>query len=363
MASGQLGSIARAPAIAVACLIPLLAAGCTLPRSGASYGEVRSAAEDGDIRLVPAEQAGIVPLAAAADRFPAELEARGWFDADRLGPGDRVQMYVYESGTPAVFGAQNGNLGEAVVDETGSLYVPYAGAVRVGGMTLPQARQAVARSLRTVVREPQVDLRLAEIRSRLVSVQGNAAKPGTYPIERGRLRLVELLGETAPQLEMPEMVNVTVRREGRAATVRLSEVMRNPALDIDLHPGDVIVLDQLDENITVLGAAGVQGQVPITRRDFSVLDALGEARGLNDDASDPRAVFLIRQQADGTAPVVYQFDMRRPEIVALASRFPVYNNDAVLISNASYTQLRKVLQAFSMSLSPVRSAVQIAPPL
>jgi polysaccharide export outer membrane protein len=363
MASSHLGSIERAPAIAAACLLALATAGCALPRAQASYGEVRSAGEDGDIRLVRAEEAGIVPFGPPNDRFPPGLDSSGWFDADRLGPGDRVQMYVYESGTPAVFQAQNGNLGEAVVDENGALYVPYAGAVRVGGMTLPQARQAVARSLRTVVREPQVDLRLAEIKSRLVSVQGNAAKPGTYPIERGRLRLVELLGETAPELEMPEMVNVTVRREGQAATVRLSEVMRNPALDIDLRPGDVIILDQLDENITVLGAVGVQGRVPITQRDFSVLDALAASRGLNDDAADPRAVFLIRPQADGSAPVVYQFEMQRPEVVALASRFPVMDNDAVLISNASYTQLRKVLQAFSMSLSPVRAAVQIAPPL
>lgn len=357
------GSIARAPAVAAACVALLATAGCTIPRAQASYGEVRSAAEDGDIRLVRAEDAGIVPVARSADRFPAELESRGWYDADRLGPGDRVQMFVYESGSPAVFQAQNGNLGEATVDENGALFVPYAGAVRVGGMTLPQARQAVASSLRTVVREPQVDLRLAEIRSRLVSVQGNAAKPGTYPIERGRLRLVELLGETAPDLEMPEMVNVTLRRDGRAATVRLAEVMRDPALDVDLRPGDVIIIDQLDESITVLGAVGVQGKVSITQRDFSVLDALAASRGLNDDAADPRAVFLIRPQADGSAPIVYQFEMQRPEVVALASRFPVFDNDAVLISNASYTQLRKVLQAFSMSLSPVRSAVQIAPPL
>jgi len=361
MDSYHLGSTRRAPAIAAACLMLSATAGCTLPRAQADFHEVRSAGEEGYIRLMPAEQAGVLPFAAPNDRFAAELETRGWYDADRLGPGDRVQMYVYESGTPAVFQAQNGNLGEATVDENGALFVPYAGAVRVGGMTLPQARQAVAGRLRTVVREPQVDLRLAEIRSRLVSVQGNAAKPGTYPIERGRLRLVELLGETAPDLEMPEMVDVTVRRGGQASTVRLSEVMRDPALDIELRPGDTIVIDQLDENITVLGAAGVQGLVPITQRDFSVLDAIADSRGLNDDLADPRAVYLIRPQADGSAPIVYQFDMRRPEIVALASRFPVLNNDAVLISNASYTKLRKVLEAFSMTLSPVRAAVEIVP--
>lgn len=339
----------------------LLLGACAVPRSTASFGDVKSSAADGGIRFVPVSAATIPPSSTSDTSFPAAFGQQPELSVDRLGPGDLVHVRIFEPGSPSVFSTVNGDLGENPVDENGNLFIPHAGTVPVEGLTLPEARRAVTQRLRTVVRDPQVDVRLAQTKSRLVSVQGNASKPGTYPIQRGRTSLGELLGEVIPDLESPEMVRVTVRRDGRSGTVRLAEILRKPALDIALRPGDAVVLDKLDETVTVLGAAGLQGQVPITRRDFSVIDVIGAARGLNDDAANPRAVFLVRPQPGGTTPTVYHFEMQRPETVALASRFPVHDNDAVLISNAPYTNVRKVLQAFSQSLGTARSAVTVAP--
>jgi polysaccharide export outer membrane protein len=193
-----------------------------------------------------------------------------------------------------------------------------------------------------------------------VSVLGNAGKPGTYPIERGRTSLGELLAEVAPNQENPDMLAVTVRRGEASGTVRLSDVYSNPALDIALQPGDSVVLHSIVENVTVLGAAGVQGQVQIPERDFTVIDALGEARGLNPEAADPRAVFVMRANPDpGAPPLVYQFNMRQPETIALANRFVLQDNDAILISGAPWAQVRQVLSAFAQGLSTVRSAATV----
>ena len=113
----------------------------------------------------------------------------------------------------------------------------------------------------------------------------------------------------------------------------------------------------------VLGAAGVQGQVRIPDRNFTVMDALGQARGINPDAADPRAIFVMRAQAQpGQPPLVYQFDMRRPEVIALANRFVLRDEDALLISNASWAQTRQVIAAFSQGLASVRSAATIPVP-
>jgi polysaccharide export outer membrane protein len=280
---------------------------------------------------------------------------------DKLGPGDRLQVRVWESGAPSVFTA-GPDLGELTVDESGRLYLPYVGAIQAAGLTIPQVRANVIRRLSTVVLRPQVDIREVERRSMLVTVQGDAAKTGVYPITRGRTRLSALLAEVAPSQKMPEMLRVTVRRGEEIGQVRLSDVYRDPRLDIALRPGDSIILNEVVENVTVLGAAGIQGQFRIPQRDFSLMDAIGQARGLSDDSADPRAVFLLRPPPTKEAtPLVYQLDMRRPDTIALASRFTVHDGDAVLISNAPFTQTRKLLQAFSATLNPVRSATTMVP--
>jgi len=88
-----------------------------------------------------------------------------------------------------------------------------------------------------------------------------------------------------------------------------------------------------------------------------------QARGINPDAADPRAIFVMRAQAKpGQPPLVYQFDMRRPEVIALANRFVLRDEDALLISNASWAQTRQVIAAFSQGLASVRSAATIPVP-
>ena len=341
-------------------LLLLLTAGCAgMPNAVSSLSDVQTSSEQGQIQLVPVTAESVPPPPAASASFPAELTSSQEVDYERLGPGDRLSIRVWESGEATVFAGDAGNIGEVTIDEAGRLYIPYVGTLRAAGMTLAQVRDAAIRKLRTVVLNPQVDIRAVERRSMLVSVQGDVAKTGTFAIDRGRTRLGALLAEVAPSQKNPEMLNVTVRRGGSTGTVRLADIYRNPALDIALRPEDSIIVNEVVENVTVLGSAGVQGQVRIPKRNFSVMDAIGQARGLSEDTADPRAVFLLRANAQGGPPLVYHFDMRKPETVAFASRFVVRDNDAVLISSAPFTQTRRMLSAFAQSLSPVRSVVPV----
>ena len=245
---------------------------------------------------------------------------------------------------------------------SGQLYLPFVGSVHAEGLTIPQLRSEILRRLKTVVLRPQVDIREVAGRSRLVTVQGDAEHPGVFPIERGRTRLSELLAEIGPKAESPDMVAVTVRRDGKSGTVRLSDIYQNPALDIPLRPGDLVLLHGMIENVTVLGAAGLQGQIRISKRDFTLLDALGQARGLNPEAADPRAVFVMRQQATSGPPLVYQVNFRQPQAVALAGRFDLRDGDAVLISSAPWAQTRQVISAFAQSMASLRSIATIPVP-
>ena len=344
--------------------VAVCAGGCSnLPRPVSSLKEVKAASADGSINLVPLTATNLPRDESVHASFPASFSQGPDFDFSRIGAGDQLQVRIWEGGTPTVFtSAAASDLGQLTVDDSGQLYLPFVGSVHAEGLTIPELRAAILRRLKTVVLRPQVDIREAAGRSRLVTVQGDAEHPGVFPIERGRTRLSELLAEIGPKADSPDMVAVTVRRDGQSGTVRLADIYQNPALDIPLRPGDLVLLHGIVENVTVLGAAGLQGQIRISKRDFTLLDALGQARGLNPEAADPRAVFVMRQQAASGPPLVYQVNFRQPQAIALAGRFELRDGDAVLISSAPWAQTRQVITAFAQSMASVRSIATIPIP-
>lgn len=353
---------ARAAIVPVIAGLSVLGA-CTMPASIGSFGDVQSSAKSGQIQLIPltAQTLPVAPPAKAS--FPADFIQAGEYDYGHLGPGDRVAIRIYESGTPSLFGPSGAaDLGEVAIDDDGRLYVPYAGTVHAAGMTAAELRSEILRRLRTVVAKPQVDIRPVETRSRLVTVQGAAAKSGTYPIDRGRSQLGQLLAEVAPDQKEPDMLAVTVRRGTQSATVRLSDIYSNPALDIPLRPNDSVIITPVEETVTVLGATGQQGTIQIPKRDFTLLEALGSAKGLSGEAADPKAVFVVRAEgAPGAPALVYQVDMRRPESVALANRFVMRPDDAILVSNASFANARGLILALAQVVTAGRNAALVIP--
>lgn len=337
--------------------------GCTMPRAVSSFSDVQHAGKVGEITLIPVN-AATVPQTVELDSpgFPASFTEPASDSVDTLGPGDKIGVHIWESGTPTITSTNGGgsDLGEITVDDQGRIFVPYAGSFHASGMTLGQLRSAIRNKLRTVILNPQVDVRMVEHRSAFISVQGDAAKTGSVPLQHGLSRLGQVLAEVAPDQKAPEMLSVIVRRDGLSGHVRLSDIYADPKLDIPLHPGDSIILHELQQNVTVLGAAGVQGQVPITKRSFTLVDAIGAAHGLDPNMANPRAVFLMRANPDPKgAPLVYQFDMRKPETLAFAGRTVLRDGDAVMISSAPFAQIRLALIAFAQTLNGLRSAASI----
>lgn len=200
----------------------------------------------------------------------------------------------------------------------------------------------------------------------MVIAQGDLSKSGAYPLNQVTRRLSGLLAQAAPDQRNPEQMAITVQRSGESGSVRLADIYRNPAQNIALQPGDVVVVHNVTQYFTVLGAANGQKRLRLSKRNYSVLDALGDANGLNDSLANPNAVFLMHTPdadsfASGTKarPVVYQFDFTRPEQMVLASHFVVHEGDQIYISNAPFTQVQKILSVFSSTLGSVRSATDI----
>jgi polysaccharide export outer membrane protein len=363
-----LGLRGKAALAGVVLFAGLALTGCTLPRSGPMLSELQSANENKDIVIMPVtrELAQASNEAIHAD-FPARYRDASQVEFDRLVPGDGIDVTVWERDGLGVFAANAAgvsDLGNSEIDRTGALYLPMIGKIRAAGLTLAQLHDVIIARMSKLIIGSDVSVSRTSGRGQMVTVQGNLAKPGMYPITQTSQRLSSALALAAPMQTNPEQLMITVRRNNGVASVRLSDLYRNQRNDILLRAGDVITAHDIREYLTVLGAIGNPARIAISKRNYSVLDALGDAKGLDDKAADPRSVFLFSPGKLGakgaieTRPTVFQFDFTRPEQVALASQFTVREGEAIYISDAPFTQVQKVLSAFRVTTGASFSATR-----
>lgn len=359
----------RHATLALLLLAALTLSGCQLPRSGPMLSEMTGAHDDKDVIVMPVsrELAQKSRVPDVAD-FPVRYRDLTQAGFDKLVPGDGINVRVWERGGLGVFATDPSgvsDLGNQEIDRSGHVSFPIIGKFRAEGMTLGQLHDAIVARLSKLVVGADVSVtRAADARGQMVTVQGNLTKPGMYPITQTAQRLSSALAQAAPVQTNPEQLIISLRRDNQVASVRLADIYRNQNNDILLRSGDVITAYDAKEFLTVLGAAGQQGRVEISKRNYSVLDALADSRGLDDKLADPRSVFLFtpaRAGAEGKPdllPVVYQFDLTRPEQVALAREFTVHEGQAIYISDAPFTQVQKVLSAFRVTMSAGFSATR-----
>lgn len=174
-------------------------------------------------------------LAAALAASPALGQERQ--PEYQIGSGDSIRITVFQNPDLTV---------ETRVTENGTISYPLVGSVRIGGMTIPAAEQAIARALRegNYIQQPQVNITLLQNRGNQVSVLGAVIRPGRFPLETFDIRLSEILaiaGGISPA--GADVVIVTGTRDGKA--------LRR---EIDI-PG--MFLDQRLENDLIVGGGDV----------------------------------------------------------------------------------------------------------
>jgi polysaccharide biosynthesis/export protein len=91
-----------------------------------------------------------------------------------IGPGDVIQISV--PGVPEL------KKYKTRVSEDGTISVPLAGVVSVGGLTEAELRKALYDQLKKPIKNPQVEVYVTQYRSREVAVVGMVHKPGVYTI-------------------------------------------------------------------------------------------------------------------------------------------------------------------------------------
>lgn len=218
-----------------------------------------------------------------------------------LGPNDQIEIRATDapeiSDKPVLIGT-NGNI-----------TLPMIGRVRAGGLTVEQLEAELTSRFKEFIQDPQISVRVTEIRSQPVSVIGAVTKPGIVQLS-GQQSLYEVLSmaggpsETAGSIltvtrprqsgEIP-LLGAKLDPSGQFSSVELNvqEILegKNAAANIEIKPNDIISVSEGSTNMVyVVGDVQRGGAFPMGgQRNVSVLRALALAGGLGRTAKPEKA--------------------------------------------------------------------------
>jgi len=131
------------------------------------------------------------------------------------------------------------------VDGRGCIYIPLAGEVHVGGLTLSAARKLIDSALRNYYNNPWVQVEIAEYRNRMVFVFGAVKIQGPLPITPGGMNLAQAIAgaqlrDTGYNLDQVRIIRSLSPTRGELLVVDFKRVMQGKVLPMQLHEGDII---------------------------------------------------------------------------------------------------------------------------
>jgi polysaccharide export outer membrane protein len=201
------------------------------------------------------------------------------------------------------------------IDGDGDIQVPLGGRVHVSGLTAQQTEKELNKVLSKYIRDPQIVVSIAEVRSQPVSILGAVNAPGVHQVQ-GHKTLLEMLA-LAGGIRPDAGYSVRITRQvewgclplpkteldasGRfsVAELNLKKIMeaKNPEENIQIFPHDVISVPKA-EMVYVIGEVKRSGGFVLgEHQSISVLQVLSLAEGLNTTA-DARHARILRLNRD-----------------------------------------------------------------
>ena len=229
-------------------------------------------------------------FAVLPDAALAQQAGRGDYT---LGPGDVLRIQVFQSQDLTV---------EARISESGVISYPLLGVVKLAGLSPQQAENLISNRLKEgkFLQNPQVTLNVLQFRSQQVSVLGNVARPGRYPLETTGMRLSEILsvaGGVTPT--GADSVILMTTRNGRPQRLEIDLVdmftTGDLSKDVVLQAGDTLFVNRAP-NYFVYGQVQRPGQYALDR-GMTVAQAIAKGGGLTLRGTD-RGVRLHRRIGD-----------------------------------------------------------------
>jgi polysaccharide biosynthesis/export protein len=212
-----------------------------------------------------------------------------------LGGGDSVKISVFLSPELTT---------EVRLSDAGFVSLPMLGQVNLNGLTVPQAEFMLATKLKegNFIQKAQVSMVISVYRSQQVSILGNVARPGRYPLEVKGTRLTEMLANAGGVTALGADTLFHSRRDANGKVI-VKEVdipsiylNNDQSQDLVLQGGDSVYVHR-QPNYYIYGQVGRPGNYPVDR-GLTVSQAIAKG-GSYTLRSRESGVRLLRRDASG----------------------------------------------------------------
>lgn len=249
------------------------------------------------------------------------------------------------------------------VSPEGEIQFPYAGTVKVSGLTEDEAKQTLIKKISKYLKDPQITVRLASYRSKRVFVDGEVRTPGILPLNDIPMTLYEAINRAGGFLPTANQSDVLLIRKGKEFPIDFTELLRkglDPA-KIILQDGDALRAENREVNkVYLLGEVGKPAPVPM-RKDgrLTLTEALGESSGLNPLTADAGHVYVLRNSENGD-PEIFHLNAKSPSSLLLADQFELKPKDVIYVDASGLARFNRVLALLLPAGAIANNATNVA---
>jgi polysaccharide biosynthesis/export protein len=289
-----------------------------------------------------------------------------------IGPSDVIGIVVYDhpellpnAGTVISVQADPTGVIPApgfIVGADGQVSFPYVGRIKFGGLTEIEAAELLTKRLATVIKNPQVTVRIVSFRSQRAYVDGEVRNPGTEVFTDVPMTLPEAINRAGGITASGDRSFVTLTRNDKTTIIDLMGLQDrgvNPN-KILLQNGDLVtVRSREDSKVYVMGEIAKPSALQMKNGRLSLNDALGDAGGPNLLTANTAQIYVIRNSNAGV-PAIFHLNASSPTALALADQFRLDPHDVVYVDPVPLVNWNRIINLILPSaqvLSTGRTAI------
>jgi polysaccharide export outer membrane protein len=293
------------------------------------------------------------------------------FSTYRLGPTDVITVYVQRFQDLSF---------QAAIDQEGKITHAVLGKISLQGLTIDEAQEQVRQAVSRYIINPIVLLSLSTPRPVQVTISGEIAKPGLYPLLQSGGRVSSVLLAAGGITERGDLRAVKVRRTFTNGTTKEQDIDLYTPLkdgsafpDLRLQDGDVIVIPTLNPakvgdydrsivarstlvkpvlTIRILSyARGGLTEVPVPNGSKFV-DALAKS-GLNPDQANLARVAVVRFDAVQQKAITFEVNGKDALMGNPTQNIALQDNDVIVVGRNFVGKITYALNVFTQPFRDV----------
>lgn len=271
----------------------------------------------------------------------------------RLGEGDKITLNVWNR--PELSGKHT-------VGPDGQITMPLIGPLRLAAMTREEASGHIGETLRRYYTAPVVSLGIDEYHANRVTILGRVLTPGVLQFDKPPM-LLDALARSGSLPVLDKQATLTrcaiFRGREQIIWVDLKRLLNRGdlAYNIRLKPNDLIYIpDSFDTLMYVMGAVQKPGAYRLTP-DMSVMDALAQAGGPNEDA-DENEIAIYRPGREA----VERIPMKSLLTADRKLNFALEEGDVIHVQKKGIAEVGYFLRQLLPGLSFMTFGLSVSPP-